>query len=73
LAHALGTASEYEFTGPGLDLHGREDHSLQSRAAAPVELEASRCDGQTGIESSYPADCGCLAVRIALAQDHVIN
>ena len=73
LAHALGAAREDDVRRTRLDLHAAEHDRLQARAAAPVELEPRHLDRETGVERRHPPDRRRLAVRIALAEDDVVD
>ena len=73
LAHAVDSAGQDELGGAGLDLHAAEHDRLQPRAAAAVELQAGHLDAEARVERGDAADRRRLAVRIALAEDHVVD
>ena len=73
LAHALRATGQHELGGPRLDLHAGEHHRLQPGAAAAVDLQPGDLDRQAGVERRDTPQCGRLAVRVALAEDHVVD
>ena len=56
-----------------MDLHAAEHDRLKARAAAPVELKPRHLDRETRVERGHPTDRRRLAIRIALAEEHVID
>ncbi len=73
LAHALGAAGEHELGRARLNAHRRVDHRLQPGAAAAVDLEPWSLDRQAGVERRDAADRRRLAVRVALAEQYVVD
>ena len=73
LAHRLGAAGDDDVRGAGLNLHRRGDDGGQARPAAAIDLVARHLDRQAGVERGDPADRRGLPVRVALAEDHVVD
>ena len=49
------------------------DDGLQSRSAAAVDLHAGNRHRQAGVQRHHTTDCGCLAVGVAMSEDHVAH
>jgi hypothetical protein len=73
LAHAFGAARDHDIGDAGLHAHGGVDDRLQSRTATPVQLQPRHVHAQAGIQCRDAPDGGCLSVRIALAEDDVVD
>ena len=73
VAHALGTARDDEIVVAVGNLQARLDHGLQTRAAPPVDLHAWHGHRQAGVQRDDAADRGCLAARIAVAENDVLH
>ena len=56
-----------------MHLHAGVEHRLQTRAAAPVDLQARHRDVEAGVERGDPSDGRGLAVGVALAEDDVVD
>ena len=69
----LGTARNDEVVVAGAHLQTRLDDRLQTRSAAPIDLHAGNGHRQARIQCDHATDRGCLAVRIAVAEDHVVH
>ena len=73
IGHALDPAGDDDVGGAGLDTHGRVDHRLKPRTAAPVELDAGNAFRQTRRQRRPAADAGRLAIAIALGEDDIVD
>ena len=73
VGHRLGAAREHDLRRAALHLHRRVEHGLQPRAAAPVDLQPGRGDGEPRVERHDPADRGRLHRGVAVAEQHVVD
>src|SRR5690606_7641319 len=73
VAHRFGTARDHHVGAASRDLHDRVDHSLQARAAAPIDLQSWRRDWQTGVECDHSTDRWRFHRRVALREDHILD
>ncbi len=73
LAHRLGPARDDKPCGARGDLHRRVEHRLQPRAAPAVDLHTWDVHAKAGVQRRDPADRRGLAVRVALAEHHVVH
>jgi hypothetical protein len=73
VAHALGAARDHQLLPAAAHLQAGYEHRLQPGAAAPVDLHAGHRHGQARVERDDAADRGRLAVRVAVAEHHVVD
>ena len=72
-AHALGATRDDYVGHSGLDLHSRDTNGQKAGPAAAVELKSRRLDRQSGVECCNSSDRRCLAIRVALAEDGIVD
>ena len=56
-----------------LDVQAGVDHRLQPGATAAIDLCPGHRDRKAGVECRDPAEGGGIAVRVALAEDDVVD
>jgi hypothetical protein len=73
LRHRFGASGNNHAGCSGGDHARGVQHRLQTRAAASIHLDSGHRRTEAGVERGDPADRGGLAVRIALAEDDVVD
>src|SRR5690606_20219569 len=71
--HRLRTAGDDDLGAAGGDRAHAVDDGLQAGAAAAIDLATGHRDGHAGVQRDDAADRGCLHVRVALAEDDVVD